>query len=490
MFNFVPVISLLILIPLIGALSVFSISRSGEDQRNAQWIGLWVSVINLLIILYLGAFLHEKSALPYAFQEFIPWFPGIGFNYSVGVDGISYGLILLTGFLVPLCLLATWDSITYSKKAYVACFLLLESFLIGVFSAQNLLLFFVFYEAVLLPMYLLIGIWGGANRVYAAIKFFLYTMLGSVLLLIALIYLFQQYHTLEASYLIGQVVDGGVQKWLWAAFFFAFAVKIPMIPFHTWLPDAHVQAPTGASVILASVLLKIGAYGFLRFSIPLFPDASLYFQPYMIGLSLVAIIYASCIALVQTDIKKLIAYTSIAHMGYVTLGFFSFQKIAMLGGYVQMLSHGCISAALFMSIGILYDRFHTRVIRDFGGLASVLPRFGLFFFIFILGAIGLPGTSGFVGEILVLIGSYKISGWITLAAGLGIILSAIYGLWLYARIMFGSLPKTFKDVTALSFAEKIPMIFLAGAILLLGVYPQWILNLIDQSLANILQGIL
>ncbi len=432
------ILSILIFSPLVAAVISYFLGR--RSAQAARWSALVAStVIFFLSLLLLADF--DAQAHGYQFIEKTPWFIGYDIHYHVGIDGISLWLILLSTFLMPICILCSWQSIEQRVGEFMALFLVLEALMIGTFAALDLLLFYLFFEAVLIPMYLIIGIWGGKNRIYAAYKFFLYTLAGSVLFLLALLYLFFTFGTTDIPTLTAQAPALGleVQQWLWIALFASFAVKVPMWPFHTWLPDAHVQAPTAGSVILAGVLLKLGAYGFLRFSLPMLPEASRYFADFVFALSIIAIIYTSLVALVQDDIKKLIAYSSVAHMGFVTLGIFSFNQQGLEGAYFQMISHGLISGALFLCVGVLYDRMHTREIAQYGGVVHRMPYFAAFFMVFTMGSAGLPGTSGFVGEILVLVGAYKAATWAAIAAATGLILGAAYMLWLYRRVVFGEI---------------------------------------------------
>ena len=404
---------------------------------------------------------------------------GYNINYHLGIDGISLFMVLLTTFLMPLCILCSWESITRRTREFMIAFLLLESFVIGVFCALDLILFYVFFEGMLIPMYLIIGVWGGANRIYAAYKFFLYTLLGSVLFLHSVLYIYYRCNTTDIPALMHQVplLSPYVQRWLWLGMFASFAVKVPMWPVHTWLPDAHVQAPTAGSVILAGILLKMGAYGYLRFSLPMLPLASHYFTPLIFGLSIIAVIYTSLVALVQEDMKKLIAYSSVAHMGFVTAGIFALNAQGVEGSIVQMISHGLVSAALFLCVGVVYDRLHTREIARYGGLVNIMPYYAFVFMFFTMASVGLPGTSGFVGEFLVLIGAFKAKTTLAVLIATGMVLGAAYALWLYRRVMFGELEKSdLMKMTDLSLREWTIFLPLAVAVLWLGIYPKAFLD--------------
>ena len=467
-----PILSLMIFIPLFGA---FFISLIDGDERtvnkNTKMVAMWTSIV--VFILSIFVWINFPISSGFHFVEEVSLFSSLGISYRLGIDGISMLFVVLSAFLVPICILASWKSIKFRVKEYMILFLLLESLMIGTFCALDLLLFYIFFEALLIPMFLIIGIWGGPRRVYAAFKFFLYTLAGSVLFLIAIIVMGYSSGTFDIRELLEHNFPYQLQLLLWPALFASFAVKTPMWPFHTWLPDAHVEAPTAGSVILAGVLLKVGGYGFIRFSIPMLPNASDYYAPLVFVLGVIAIIYASLVALMQKDMKKLIAYSSVAHMGYVTIGLFTFKEEGIDGAIIQMLSHGLVSAALFLCIGVLYERMHTRMIADYGGFVKMMPKFALIFMVFMLASIGLPGTSGFVGELLVLIAAYKVSGYLAFAIGLGMILGAAYMLWLYKRVIFGDADnKNVQSLTDIDKREYIIFIPIIIGIFWLGIYPE------------------
>lgn len=488
-----PLLSLVIFLPLVGALVVLLI-RGPEDimSRNAWAVGLLSSGATFILSLVLLAHFDHKVTT-YQLLESYAWLPGLGIYYQVGLDGISLPLVLLTTLLVPIALLVSWASIKKKVRTYVIAFLLLETMMLGSFCALDLLLFYIFFEGVLIPMFLIVGIWGGDRRVYAALKFFLYTLLGSVLMLVAIIYIYRQVGATELQQVEAYRFARDAQLWLWLAFFASFAVKMPMWPVHTWLPDAHVEAPTAGSVLLAGVMLKMGAYGFMRFSLPLFPQASTYFAPAVFALSVIAVVYTSLTALVQKDMKKLIAYSSVAHMGFVTCGLFTFSLEGAQGAYYQVISHGFVSAALFLCVGVLYDRLHTRNIGAYGGIAKLMPLYATVFLIFTLGSIGLPGTSGFVGEVLVLVAAFQVKGLLAFGMGLGVILGAAYGLWLYGRVVLGPLEKeSLKKLLDLTWVEKAALYPLVVLTLFFGVYPTPLLKMsegaIKEMLAPYVQG--
>ena len=468
--NSLPLLSILILLPLAGAAWVLLAGGAEEARaRNARVTALLVTAVEfgIGVALWLG---FDSSTPAFQYVEkldlFAPWF-----SWHLGIDGIALMLIVLSVFLMPLCILASWTSIQKRVPEYMAAFLLMETLMLGVFAAKDLFLFYVFFEGGLIPMYLIIGIWGGARRIYASYKFFLYTLLGSVLMLLAMLYMVSVAHTTDIAALSRFDFAPGVQTWLWLAFFASFAVKMPMWPVHTWLPDAHVEAPTAGSVILAGVLLKLGGYGFVRFALPMFPEGSAQFAPLIFGLSVVAVIYTSLVALVQTDMKKLIAYSSVAHMAFVTAGLFVFNRQGIEGGIMMMLSHGVISGALFLCVGVVYDRLHTRDIARYGGLADNMPRYALFFMLFTMASVGLPATSGFVSEFLVLLGAWQISTWLAAGMTMGIILGAAYMLWLYRRVVFGTGSAETRALPDLTAREAGILLAAAIPVLWMGIYP-------------------
>lgn len=483
-----PLLSMTIFLPLLGVLVIY-LNWGNDDARrahNARWVALWTSLMTFGLSLILWWNFKDSSS-NFQFEDKLQWMPILNVSYHVGVDGISLPLLILSALLVPLCILASWTSIQTRVPEYMIAFLVLETLLMGLFSALDFILFYVFFEGVLIPMFLIIGIWGGPRRVYAAFKFFLYTLLGSILSLLAILYIYFEIGGSDILLALTTSFDPRVQIWLWLAFFASFAVKIPMWPFHTWLPDAHVEAPTAGSVMLAGVLLKMGGYGFIRFSLPMFPEACSYFTPFIFTLSVIAIIYTSLVALVQQDMKKLIAYSSIAHMGFVTLGIFTVDAQGLQGAVTQMVSHGLISAALFLCVGVVYDRIHSREIADYGGLVHCMPRYAAVFMFFILASIGLPGTSGFVGEFLVLLGTYHVSTWAVSLAATGMVLGAAYALWLYRRVIFGSLVKpNLKSLADLSWREKLVFAPLVSGVFIFGIYPMPLLTMMESSVANII----
>ena len=480
-----PIISSLILLPTIGVLFIFFTKSNLNESKSSKYIALFVSFLNFFLSLYLW-YLFDKNSIIFQFVEIRNW---LGFiNYKVGVDGISILFVILTTFITPLCIVSVNHTIKNKIKEFLIAILLMETLMIGVFCSLDLVIFYLFFEGGLIPMFLIIGIWGGQRRVYSAFKFFLFTLLGSVLMLIAIISIYWINGTTDYVELYTVGVDIKYQKWLWLAFFSSFAVKTPMWPVHTWLPDAHVEAPTAGSVLLAAILLKMAGYGFIRFSIGLFPSASDFFIPLVFSLSLVAIIYTSLVALMQVDMKKLIAYSSVAHMGFVTLGIFTITKQGIEGSIFQMISHGLVSAALFMSVGVIYDRMHSRLIDDYGGLVSVMPKYSVLLMIFTLGAIGLPGTSGFVGEFLVLIGVFKKNFLVAIIATLGVILAAAYMLWLYKRVIFGKFKnEKLKNLLDLNKSEIFILCSLSLPILFFGFYPEPIISTTDTSVNNLIE---
>ncbi|MFO1080694.1 MAG: NADH-quinone oxidoreductase subunit M [Reyranellaceae bacterium] len=473
-----PILSLVTFLPLVGALFCLVVNGPKEAvERNCRSAALITSLATFLISLVLWARFDPTKA-GFQFVEKADWVPSLAIGYHMGIDGISLFFVLLSTLLTPLCILSSWETVHTRVKEYMIAFLVLETFMVGMFCALDLALFYIFFEGVLIPMFLIIGVWGGPRRVYAAFKFFLYTLLGSVLMLLAIIAIYWQVGTTDLPTAMEKLqLPFAWQCWLFLAFFASFAVKVPMWPVHTWLPDAHVEAPTAGSVILAGVLLKMGGYGFIRLSIPLLPEATQYFAPMIFGLSVVAVIYTSLVALVQEDMKKLIAYSSIAHMGFVTIGAFILNMQAVQGSIFQMLSHGIVSAALFLCVGVVYDRMHTREIAAYGGLVHRMPRYAFVFLFFTLASVGLPGLSGFVGEFLVLIGAFKGNTWVAFLAATGLILGAAYALWLYRKVVFGELTKdslkAILDMNRRELAVFLPLILLA---LWMGVYPNSFLD--------------
>ena len=487
--NELPILSILILLPIVG-IFFMTLIRNNNDQssNNLKHTALWISFLNFLISLYLLFSFNQQDA-DFQFEERYFWIE-YGISYHLGVDGISILFIVLTTMLVPICILASYDSIKFSVKEYLIAFLALETFMIGVFCSLDLVLFYLFFEGGLIPMFLIIGIWGGERRVYSTFKFFLYTLAGSVFMLLAIIYIFITAGTTDVSYLLDYNFTRNEQIVLWLAFFASFMVKIPMWPFHTWLPDAHVEAPTAGSVILAGVLLKMAGYGFIRFSIGFFPEASELFAPLIFALSIAAIIVTSLIALVQEDMKKLIAYSSVAHMGFVTLGIFTFTVQGIEGSVIQMISHGIVSAALFLCVGVVYDRLHTREISRYGGLVSKMPMYAFTFMIFILASLGLPGTSGFVGEFLVLLSIFSINTYFAVFATTGVVLAATYSLWLYRRMIFGALIKDdLSEMLDLTRREIIIFVPLITLTIFIGIYPKPVIDIIEPSAKKIVSQV-
>ena len=482
-----PILSILLLLPLAGALFIALLPEDEAGARNARWMALWTTTINFIISLIL-IWRFDPASADFQFVEKRPWLGGT-INYVMGVDGISLPFVILTTGLMPISILASWTAIQTRVRDYMIAFLVLETLMVGTFCALDLVLFYLFFEGGLIPMFLIIGVWGGPRRVYASFKFFLYTLLGSVLMLLAIMAMYWEAGTTDIATLLHHSFPLSLQKWAWFAFLASFAVKLPMWPVHTWLPDAHVEAPTAGSVILAAILLKMGGYGFLRFSLPMFPDASAQLAPLIYALSVVAIIYTSLVALVQEDMKKLIAYSSIAHMGFVTMGLFAVTAQGVAGGIFQMVSHGIVSAALFLCVGIVYDRMHTREIAAYGGLVNRMPLYAFVFMVFTLANIGLPGTTGFVGEFLTLIGTFRVNNWVATLAALGTILSAAYALWLYRKIIFGTLEKpalfNIRDIGWREIAIMTPLIVLT---IVLGVYPKPVLDISSASVAQLINN--
>ena len=481
-----PILSSLILLPTVGAFFIFvTRSKEGSNFRSSKYVALFTSFANFIIAIYLW-YIFDSNVADFQFIENRTWLKGF-INYKVGIDGISILFIILTTFISSLCIVSVSKTINFKLKEFLIAILLMESLMIGVFCSLDLVIFYLFFEGGLIPMFLIIGIWGGPKRVYSAFKFFLFTLLGSVLMLVAIISIYWINGTTDIVELYNLGIDTKYQNLLWLAFFSSFAVKTPMWPVHTWLPDAHVEAPTAGSVLLAAILLKLAGYGFIRFSIGLFPVASEYFVPLIYFLSLVAIIYTSFVALMQSDMKKLIAYSSVAHMGYVTLGIFTLTQQGLEGSIVQMISHGLVSAALFLCVGVVYDRMHSRLISTYGGVVSIMPKYALLFMIFTLAAIGLPGTSGFVGEFLILMGAFKKSFLVATIACLGVILGAAYMLWLYKRVVFGQIiNKDLLKMLDLNKSEIFILSSLAVPILFFGFYPEPLLNTINVSISNLI----
>ncbi|OXS99273.1 NADH-quinone oxidoreductase subunit M [Notoacmeibacter marinus] len=485
-----PILSLVTFLPILGALMIALIrdDDEGYGRRNIRNVALLVTVVTFLLSLVIWI-RFDNGYAGFQMEEEIAWLGG-NIGYRMGVDGISMLFVILTTFLMPICIIASWRAIEHRLKEYMIAFLVLEALMIGVFCALDLVLFYVFFEAGLIPMFLIIGVWGGKRRVYASFKFFLYTLLGSVLMLLAIMAMYGMAGTTDIRELLAYDFPAEMQTWLWLAFFASFAVKMPMWPVHTWLPDAHVEAPTAGSVLLAGILLKMGGYGFLRFSLPMFPDASVFFQPMVMALSVVAIVYTSLVALMQEDMKKLIAYSSVAHMGYVTMGIFAFNEWGVQGAIFQMLSHGLVSGALFLCVGVVYDRMHTREIAAYGGLVNNMPKYAVAFLILTMANVGLPGTSGFVGEFLTLLGTFQTQPWYAAIATLGVILSAAYALWLYRRVVYGKLDKeSLKGLVDLSSRERFILYPLVALVILFGVWPMPIFDVMAASVDQLLNEI-
>jgi NADH-quinone oxidoreductase subunit M len=483
------ILSVVTFLPLVGvaAIALLRLFGRGEDspaiERNAKWIALWTTLVTLAVSVVL-VLQFDRGNPGYQFVENYEWFAGA--SYHLGVDGISILFVLLTAFLLPLCIVASWTSIKHRVVEYLIAFLVLETLVIGVFTALDLFLFYIFFEGGLVPMFLIIGIWGGKNRVYAAYKFFLYTLLGSILMLGAMLWMTSTAGTSSIPELTAFKFDPTTQILLWIAFTASFAVKMPMWPVHTWLPDAHVEAPTAGSVILAGILLKLGGYGFLRFNLPMFPQASELLTPLIFTLSAIAVVYTSLVAFRQTDIKKLIAYSSVAHMGFVTMGIFAGNEVGVQGAVFQMLSHGLISGALFLCVGVVYDRMHTREIAFYGGLVNRMPWYAAVFMLFTMANVGLPGTSGFIGEIMTMTGVYGVSTVTALVAATGVILSAVYALTLYRRVIFGRLTNPqLQTITDLDWREVAVFVPLIVGTLVLGVYPKLALDVTQASVASL-----
>jgi len=483
-----PILSAIIFIPLIGALFILVIK--GEQkivEKNSKYVAIFSSLTNFFLSIFLW-YSFDTSTSEFQFVEKKNWMEGF-INFQLGIDGISILFILLTTFIAPICIFSGIHSIRFKLKEFLIAILVMETLMLGVFCSLDLVIFYLFFEGGLIPMFLIIGIWGGPKRVYSAFKFFLFTLLGSVLMLIAIISIYWITGTTDVIKLLDIRIPQEYQYLLWLAFFSSFAVKLPMWPFHTWLPDAHVEAPTAGSVILAAILLKMAGYGFMRFSLGLFPVASDYFTPLIFTLSIIAIIYTSLVALMQDDMKKLIAYSSVAHMGFVTIGIFSLTKQGLDGSIIQMMSHGLISAALFLCVGVVYDRYHSRMISSYGGLVNIMPKYALVFMIFALAALGLPGTSGFVGEFLVLVGAFQINIFVAVLASLGVVLAAAYMLWLYKRVIFGEMASSeIKEMADLNKTEIYVFASLVFLTLFFGIYPEPLFNTIDISVNNLIDN--
>jgi len=483
-----PLLSSITFLPLVGAFFVF-LTRTEKQEKNksAIYISIFTSFVNFFISLFLW-YLFDNQSSDFQFVEEITWISGF-IKFKFGIDGISILFIILTTFITPICIISCINSVKTRVKEFLIAILILETFMIGVFCSLDLVVFYIFFEAGLIPMFLIIGIWGGPKRVYSAFKFFLFTLLGSVLMLVAIITIYWITGTTDVTQIYEIKIPIDYQYLLWLAFLSSFAVKLPMWPVHTWLPDAHVEAPTAGSVILAAILLKMAGYGFLRFSVGMFPHASDYFTPLIFALSIIAIIYTSLVALMQEDMKKLIAYSSVAHMGYVTLGIFTFNKQGIEGSILQMFSHGLISAALFLCVGVLYDRTQTRLIKSYGGVIHVLPKYSLLLMVFVLATLGLPGTSGFVGEFLVLVGTFKVNFLAAILASIGVILAAAYILWLYKRVIFGKLENNnIKKIHDVNLSEGSILIILSFTVLFFGFYPDPLLDTIRVSVDNLINN--
>ena len=488
-----PILSVTTFLPLVGALFIMALRGDADSvKRNARWIALWTTLVTFAISIVL-VWRFDATSAEFQFVEKAPWLTGYAF-YTMGVDGISLPFVILTTALMPICIIASWTSVQNRVKEYMIAFLVLETMMVGTFCALDLVLFYLFFEAGLIPMFLIIGIWGGPRRVYASYKFFLYTLLGSVLMLLAIMAMYWNAGTTDIPTLMNHGFPRSLQTWAWLAFFASFAVKMPMWPVHTWLPDAHVEAPTAGSVILAAILLKMGGYGFLRFSLPMFPLASADFAPLIFALSVIAIIYTSLVAIVQEDVKKLIAYSSVAHMGFVTMGIFAATAQGVGGGIFQMISHGIVSGALFLCVGVVYDRIHTREIAAYGGLVERMPLYAAVFMLFTMANVGLPGTSGFVGEFLTLIGTFRVNPTVATLATIGVILSAAYALWLYRKMIFGKLDKPkLMNIQDLNYREMFIFAPLVVLTILFGFYPKPVLDMssasVDALVANYQQAI-
>ena len=482
-----PILSVVTFLPIAGAMFIAFLRDDEAGASNARWVALWTTLITFAISLIL-VWRFDLASADFQFLEKRPWLGGT-ITYSLGVDGISLPFVILTTALMPISILASWTSIQNRVREYMIAFLVLETLMVGAFCALDLVLFYLFFEGGLIPMFLIIGVWGGPRRVYASFKFFLYTFLGSVFMLLAIMALYWSAGTTDIPTLLHHAFPRSLQTWAFLAFLASFAVKLPMWPVHTWLPDAHVEAPTAGSVILAAILLKLGGYGFLRFSLPMFPQASLDLAPLIYALSVVAIIYTSLVALVQEDVKKLIAYSSVAHMGFVTMGLFAMTAQGVAGGIFQMISHGIVSAALFLCVGVIYDRMHTREIAAYGGLVYRMPVYAFAFMVFTLANVGLPGTSGFVGEFLTLLGTFRVNNWVATLATLGTILSAAYALWLYRKVIFGRLTKpslfNIKDIGWREMVVLAPLVILT---IVFGIYPKPVLDMSATSVTQLIDN--
>jgi NADH-quinone oxidoreductase subunit M len=482
-----PILSVTIFLPIAGALFIALLRNDEAGARNARWVALWTTLITFAVSLQL-VWNFDSGLSEFQFVEKHAWLGGFG-TYHLGVDGISLPLVILTTAIMPICIGASWRSVRMMVREYMIAFLVLETLMVGTFCALDLVVFYLFFEGGLIPMFLIIGIWGGPRRVYATFKFFLYTLLGSVLMLLAIMAMYWESGTTDIATLLHHSFPREMQPWLWIAFFASFAVKLPMWPVHTWLPDAHVEAPTAGSVVLAAILLKLGGYGFLRFSLPMFPLASQDFTPFMFTLSVIAIVYTSLVAMVQDDMKKLIAYSSVAHMGFVTLGIFAATSQGVAGGVFQMVSHGVVSAALFLCVGVVYDRMHSREISTYGGLVNRMPVYAVVFLLFTLANVGLPGTSGFIGEFLSLLGTFRTNVVAATLATLGIILSACYALWLYRKIVFGRLEKpSLAAISDMGWREIVVFAPLIVLTLWLGFYPKPVLDVSAASVTALLDN--